>query len=168
MKKSVIRLLVIFLFQVSFLLSFQNNEFQVFFSPEDHCDKQLIAIINNAHKNIDIAIYSLTRENIVQAIVSANQRGVKVRVITDYQQALNKNSKDEYLIKNKVAIITDKHPGYMHNKFAVVDNKIVVTGSYNWTNNATNINDENMLVIYSESLSKIYTKRFEKIWKDNE
>jgi len=53
----------------------------------------------------------------------------------------------------------------MHHKFVVVDDKIVATGSFNWTASAERWNRENLLVINSTSLARRYTKEFDKIWK---
>jgi len=71
------------------------------------------------------------------------------------------------LLKNNILVITDKHAGFMHNKFAVIDRNIVITGSYNWSNNATNINDENMVVIRSEDLSNDFNQEFEELLQEN-
>lgn len=159
-----ILLVVLISFQ---LLSATTGNIKVYFSPEDHCDKQLINLINMAKQEINIAIYSLTKDDIAQAIVSANNRGVIIKVIVDYQQASGRNSKDEYLLSKKIQLIRDKHSGFMHNKFAVIDRKTVITGSYNWTNNATKINDENMVVVESPELAKAFNEEFEELWKEN-
>jgi len=53
----------------------------------------------------------------------------------------------------------------MHDKFMIVDKKIVSTGSYNWTTNATENNDENLLIITSAATAASYNKEFNRIWE---
>lgn len=52
----------------------------------------------------------------------------------------------------------------MHNKFAIIDDEIVMTGSFNWTTQAVKSNQENVIFIQNENLAKIYAEEFEKLW----
>jgi phosphatidylserine/phosphatidylglycerophosphate/cardiolipin synthase-like enzyme len=52
----------------------------------------------------------------------------------------------------------------MHDKIMIVDGKVVLTGSFNWSNNAENENNENLLIITSTSLATTYENEFQKIW----
>ena len=61
----------------------------------------------------------------------------------------------------------DSNPALMHNKVAIIDGWIVITGSYNWSLNAEEKNNENMIIIKSVELAKIYEKEFQKIWQES-
>lgn len=137
---------------------------QVYFSPEHSCDEVVIEYLKQAKDTVDIAIFSLTRDEIAEAIIETHKRGVKVRVIIDKQQAGLKNADDEKLEDAGIPLIRDTHSGFMHNKFAVIDKKIVLTGSYNWTDNATFRNDENLVVL--DDVGKIFSDKFEQLWTD--
>jgi phosphatidylserine/phosphatidylglycerophosphate/cardiolipin synthase-like enzyme len=52
----------------------------------------------------------------------------------------------------------------MHHKFMIIDGKIVVTGSYNWSYSAEEKNDENLVVILSPNTAKLYETEFNRIW----
>jgi competence ComEA-like helix-hairpin-helix protein len=54
----------------------------------------------------------------------------------------------------------------MHNKFAVIDNKMVITGSYNWTASAGERNNENLLVIDDKNIIKEYQNQFNILWNN--
>ncbi len=140
---------------------------EVYFSPKDHCDQKLIQQINSAKKSLDIAIYSLSKENIAAAVASANARGVRVRIVTDKQQAGGKYSKDEYLRAHGITVLEDTHAGLMHDKFAVIDDRIVITGSYNWTNGATYKNDENMVIIRTPEIVARFEQEFTRLLEEN-
>lgn len=146
------------------------KDIKVYFSPEDHCDEKVIALIDNAEQELHIAVFSFNRPNIAAAVIAAHTRGVSVKVIFDEGQLTGPGSQHNVLDTAGVLVKKDK-PDYttvsyseMHNKFAVIDKRIVITGSYNWTANATNNNDENLLVITSSSIAKEYNTAFDRIW----
>lgn len=60
----------------------------------------------------------------------------------------------------------DQDSGYMHHKFAIVDKKVLITGSMNWTTQAIQTNRENVLVVEDQALVNIFLAEFEKIWEN--
>lgn len=106
--------------------------------------------------------YSFTNEVIYRAVKVAQSRNIKVRIICDKQQAQIKNAKCEDLGGR-----IDKVSGLMHNKVIIRDNECVLTGSFNFTANAVSPNRENFIVVCSQEVSDIYTKEFNKLWKEN-
>lgn len=57
--------------------------------------------------------------------------------------------------------------GLLHDKFAIIDNRVVLTGSFNWTITADKKNAENLLVIRDRDLAQEYTKQFKHIWNQS-
>ena len=53
----------------------------------------------------------------------------------------------------------------LHHKFAVIDNKTVITGSFNWSPSAAHTNDETLLVIHSPQLAKHFTREMDRMWR---
>ncbi len=123
-------------------------------------DKELLSLINNAHKYIYFAIYEFTLSNVADALAQAKARGVDVRGIMD-----RKNSTTSYeapiiatLHSAGIPIETQTHPtGIMHIKALVTENAYA-SGSYNWTNSATNINDEVLEIGTDPALRNTYKK----------
>ncbi len=83
-------------------------------------------------------------------------------------------SKQHFLVGRGIEVKLDgshlsregKYPGIMHHKFSIIDGNVLITGSYNWTHSAENLNDENILIIKdAENIIKEYEKEFKKIWK---
>ncbi|MDR2500148.1 MAG: phospholipase D family protein [Treponema sp.] len=144
----------------------EMEDVQVYFSPQDDCAGKAAALIDAASKSVNIALYSFNLQPIADAAIAAHKRGVAVRVVCDADQAAANNSQAAYLEAAQIPVRRDKHPGYgsMHHKFAVIDGMIVITGSYNWTANASKNNDENMVVIRSSATAQAYTQEFERIW----
>ena len=134
---------------------------RVYFTPGNDCENNIIAEINQA-KKIDIAVYSITNQNIVNAIIDAKERGAKVRVITDRLQSAGKYSLAEELESAGIPVITNIKHKIMHNKFAIFDGKRIESGSYNWTDSATKSNAENCMFFDQEN--KAFTKQFDYLW----
>lgn len=74
-------------------------------------------------------------------------------------------SKADYLMRKGIRLKFERGLGLMHNKFCVVDEKVILTGSFNWTVYADLRNDENLAIIKSRQLAKVYKDKFEKLWK---
>lgn len=136
---------------------------EVYFCPEDSCAQKLINEINSAKDSIDVAIYSFTNNDISDALILAHQRGVNVRVVFDYFQSINEYSGDERLIDSGILIARKKGSGSMHNKFIIIDEEKVLTGSFNYSKNADEKNDENLFLIKDERIAKKYLDEFEEI-----
>jgi len=103
----------------------------VYFSLVDNPEGAIIEELNKAKESIDIAMYYFTDRELANAVIDAYNRGVKVRVYLDKDQKEAKYSKSRYLAKYGIAIRYSSNPYIMHHKFCVVDNEVVITGSYN-------------------------------------
>ncbi|MFA6379466.1 MAG: phospholipase D family protein [Candidatus Omnitrophota bacterium] len=161
LRKKISCVLVVFFFASS--IAWAQNV-QVFFSPQGGCTRAAIAHIAEARQTLNIAMYSLTSDDIVQEIVRVKNKGVKTRVICDKTQKGQKSSQIGFLKSQGVAVRIYQGPGLMHNKFAVIDQKVLITGSFNWTQNAEEDNAENLLVLSDKKLIASYTKEFEHLW----
>jgi len=129
--------------------------------PEFDCAKAIIDLFDQAKSTIHVAIYSLTEPNIVDAMIRANSRGVKVEIVADETES--KSVTQARMIKKltqsgvnvRVAI---RQKSLMHNKVAIFDNQTICTGSFNWTVNAEKNNNENLLIVDGQDLANDYEK----------
>ena len=145
------------------------SEIKILFSPKGGIAEEIIRQIDNAQEYIDIAIYSFTYESIAGAIVRAKRRGVKIRILMDKGQSKGKYSKYKFLLDNDIETIQDRRSGYMHNKIAIIDGRILFTGSYNWSESAEERNQENFLeFIDEEEIIKVYQERLDYLWEFNQ
>lgn len=144
-----------------------NAEPRVYFSPKGGCQEAVITEINKARETIDIAMYSFTSREIAQALIKAKKRDVKVRIAMDNDQIKDHTSKSRYLISKGITVKFHMGPGLLHDKFAVIDDKTVITGSFNWTNAADKKNAENLLILNDKSLAQKYKNQFKIIWSQS-
>lgn len=143
------------------------NTIEPYFCPEDSCATNLVSKINSANKSVYISIYSFTLKEITDSLIAAKQRGVEVKVIFDYDQSKSEYSVDEVLSDAGIEVRRRDGSGYMHNKFCVIDENIVATGSFNYSNNADTKNDENLVIIYSAELAAKFLNEFNEIWEQS-
>ena len=136
----------------------------VYFSPNGGCQQAVIAEIHKATQTIDIAMYYLRSRDIAQALVKAKEKNVKLRIVLDQSQEIEAASKSSYLIKHGFQVRYHLGFGLMHNKFAIIDGRSLITGSFNWTLTAEERNEENLLVIDDEPTIEQYKERFEYLW----
>jgi phosphatidylserine/phosphatidylglycerophosphate/cardiolipin synthase-like enzyme len=131
-------------------------------------DQQLISVINSSKSTLDIAIYSLTKKTIVDAIIAAKNRGINVEIITDNVESQSKAEKVELAVLkgDNIPIKINTHSGLMHLKMTVTDDT-VTTGSYNYTEEATKDNDEVLVIIKDSATAKEWKTEFENMWNDD-
>jgi phosphatidylserine/phosphatidylglycerophosphate/cardiolipin synthase-like enzyme len=144
-------------------------ELSYYFSRADqHPDQTLIGIINSTDSTLDIAIYSMTKPDMVNAIAAAKKRGAAVRIITDRQEAGSKAQKKELAIlkKDGISIKVNSHKGLMHLKVTIADDSTATTGSYNYTDEATYDNDEVLVVIRDPGVARGWESEFRQMWGD--
>jgi len=120
---------------------------EVYFSLYDNPQKAIIKNINQAVAFINIAMYVFTDKEIALPLIDAQKRGVKVRVYLDKSQIESSYSVSRFLVQKGIKVRISTNNYIMHNKFAIIDNRLLLTGSYNWTFSANNRNDENLMVI---------------------
>ena len=165
-----------------FNLSFTNPKKNYY--PQNSCEsdncKALLKLIRTSEKNIDFAIYGLQEQDaILNALISAQKRGVKIRGIVDKDE-LNFYKDSHLLFKYFEDVKNDKYlpiakqeqddkftrakQALMHDKFFVVDNKYVWTGSTNVSAACMTFNANTAVTIKSSEVADIYTREFEQMY----
>lgn len=142
----------------------QPNSIQAYFCPQNKCSEKLIAQFSTAKKSIHGAIYSFTLDSIGDSLVAAKNRGIEVKIIMEKQQ-LSRYSELKKLQEAGIEVRIDSNPNFMHDKFSIIDGKIVTTGSFNWTQNADKENNENLVIINSPELATQFDSEFGQIFE---
>jgi phosphatidylserine/phosphatidylglycerophosphate/cardiolipin synthase-like enzyme len=148
----------------------------VYFAPstEELLSKAIIRQIEGASVEIRIALYQVTHDDIVEALVKVCEtKQVRVILDKDHFEDSKKYSADavKALQESEVNLRWATFPDdeefkpRFHHKFAVFDEHTAITGSYNWTWTGETKNYENMLVINDRHIAKQFGDEFEKLWK---
>jgi phosphatidylserine/phosphatidylglycerophosphate/cardiolipin synthase-like enzyme len=150
----------------SLRLTLRDNRYaqtRVFYSQTSQSDEEVVKTIQSADKFVYFAIYTLTRQNIADALVAAKLRGLDVEGVMDFNQSIISQEKplvkelQKYNIKIKIPF---KESGLMHIKLLVTD-KAYASGSFNWTTSAAKYNDEVLEIGSVEGIREQYLK----IWR---
>ena len=142
--------------------STQKKPIPVCFSPEGHCTNHIITAIEDAKASIFVMSYAFTSLPSAQALVEAFERGVEVKVLIDKSQLNGKYSQLSFLSQKNIPLFIDPAIGIAHNKTMIIDEKFVLTGSFNWTEAAESRNAENILFIEDPSLAQTYKENWDK------
>jgi phosphatidylserine/phosphatidylglycerophosphate/cardiolipin synthase-like enzyme len=147
--------------------SFYHNEMLVenLFCPEDGCEDKVVALITEAEMNVDAMLFSFTSEAIADALLLNTK--VRARVLFDASQAGSRYSQFSRLEEFEMDVHKEKSKGKLHHKVFIIDNRTVVTGSYNPTGSGDYRNDENILILHDEKVAKQFAEEFNRLWELN-
>jgi phosphatidylserine/phosphatidylglycerophosphate/cardiolipin synthase-like enzyme len=145
----------------------EPSGWQVCFTPGQDCTGLIVTQIGEARSSIRVQAYSFTSVPILSALKRAHGRGIDVRVIVDKTSAGKQRSGPSYtaasyLTNAGIPVWVDTTVSIAHNKVIVIDGKIVITGSFNFTSAAQKRNAENLLVIRDEDLAQLYGENWGK------
>ena len=141
---------------------------KIYFSPGTDCLNAIIRTLKNAKRSARICVFTISDNRIVDAIKEMQLNGVNIKIISDNDKRFDVGSDIEYIAKLGIDVKLDTTHAHMHHKFAVIDDTITITGSYNWTRSAETKNYENILVTDSKDVAKAYLKEFNKLWEITE
>lgn len=135
----------------------------VCFSPNGNCGATVAYWISRANSTIHIEIYDFTLNQISDALVNASRANprLSIEIVWDDSMAHGKGSEYNVLLGAGISIHLDKRSGVMHDKVAIIDDHIVLTGSFNWSNEANQVNRENLIVIDSTAIAALYEADFQ-------
>lgn len=143
----------------------------------------ILPLLNNATESVIVCMAWLTDPDLMSMLIKKLEEGLRVEICL-LEHKSNRKSNNVYKTKikeledywadlqtfqkaNGRLNIVPPNLGFIHHKFAVIDNTITITGSYNWSKNAAN-NRENIVVIESSSIAKQFTSEFEEITSINQ
>lgn len=140
---------------------------EIAFSPRQGATELVIETIESAKKTIEVAAYSFTSEPIAKALLKAQKRGVKVRIILDKSQRTTNYSSYNFFINHNIDARINNQYAIMHNKFMIIDGVKLQLGSFNYTKAAEEKNAENVLVISLPYIVENYSLQWNKLWKES-
>lgn len=142
-----------------------TESMSVCFTPPIGCGSLIAREVQVAQKSIYLQAYSLTSYAIINQLIAASKRGVKVRAILDNVNFSESKSVVDDLRKAGVEVTRDKVLGIAHNKVMIIDGYKVITGSFNFTEAADKRNAENVLLIQDRKVAAEYLANWMKRWE---
>lgn len=153
--------------------SAQTGNVEVFFNDpgtreangyESRGDDILVHMIDQARTSLDLAVMGFTRAEVINAVVRAHERGVHVRHVGDARHLLGGTWGYEELEDAGIPTISGNMYSIMHNKFFVIDDRFVITGTGNITPTGFTRNDNNWVLIDDPRVAADFSVEFEQLW----
>ena len=140
----------------------------VYYSPHGSATAAIIRHLDTADRTIFIAMYGLSHPDLIDALVAAKTRGVDVAIKTDKLQSAGQAQSAAIARLEEVGITVEvsMQSRLLHDKFAVIDERSVITGSFNWTQSAENRNRENLVILDCPDVAQSFIAEWELIFPD--
>lgn len=136
----------------------------VAFTPPSGGGQVIVKAIDDSREEVLVQAYGFTHNAIAQALLRAQQRGVKVQVLLDRKSSQTNQYVIDLFAQAALPVKFDGAHAIAHNKVMVIDGTVVVTGSYNFTNSADTRNAENILVLRGAELARHYRENWRNHW----
>jgi phosphatidylserine/phosphatidylglycerophosphate/cardiolipin synthase-like enzyme len=154
-------LTLLYLLRSAYHALFTPPSVEAHFSPKGGCTEAIVREIQHARHEILVLAYSFTSKPIAQALVDAKLRGVHVDVVLDHSNEHEVYTDMHFFLEQGLTPVIDPHHAIAHNKVMVIDNRTLLTGSFNFTHQAENENAENLMVIKGHpELVRMYKENF--------
>jgi phosphatidylserine/phosphatidylglycerophosphate/cardiolipin synthase-like enzyme len=137
---------------------------EVLFSPDSDVERRLDTLLGEAKEEIDLLVFNFTSDLLAETLLERADAGVVVRGVFERTQAENTGGEYDALLAAGADVRLDSNPDDMHHKVMIIDHRIVVTGSYNFSRAARDENDENLLIILSPALAQEYLIEFSRLF----
>lgn len=136
---------------------------EAYFSPGLDCQQNIIKQIRKAQKDIKLCIFTISDDEIFKELILKHEKGIKITLISDNDKMDDMGSDVQKLIDAGIETYVDRTSNHMHHKFAIFDEKFLLTGSYNWTRSAYKYNHENIVIQEDTYLVSRFVEEFEKM-----
>lgn len=137
----------------------------IYFTPPIGGASGIVKQIDASKKSIKVMAYGFTSINLAEALVRAKKRGVDVALIQDEKSSQNNREALQKLLDAAIEMRSDGKHAIQHNKVMVIDQDVVITGSYNFTNSAETRNAENIMIVKSEYAARRYLDNWNNHWE---
>lgn len=135
----------------------------LYFSPRGGTQEAVLEELKKAQKSIKFMTFSLTDKNAQDVILEKKKLGLKIEGVFDDCMARNSYSLYKPFRQNGIYSLRDGNQALLHHKVIIIDDETVITGSFNYSKNAEQTNNENTLVIKSPKMARFYNQEYGRI-----
>ncbi|MBI3973140.1 MAG: phospholipase [Chloroflexi bacterium] len=140
-----------------------DAQIETYFAPAIDPSPRLVELVGDARFTIDFLAFSFTHDAIGKAVVDQAKAGAKVRGVFETTGSETRFSEYGRMKQSGLEVYQDGNPYVMHHKVLVVDGRTTVFGSYNFSDNASQSNDENVLVVHSPEFARAFLAEVERV-----
>lgn len=141
-----------------------DTPIRIYFSPEDGIAAYILTELQQAKQSIRFMAFSYTADPIAEAMITQAQAGMLVQGVFERQNAGGTGAAFEELQSGGVDVLEDGSCYILHHKTIIIDDRIVITGSYNFTSSAERSNDESLVIITDPEIASAYRAEFDRTY----
>ncbi len=147
------------------VVTVNGSRIVVVFNPEDPAlENAIVPLVQSANQSIRFLAFSFTDYPLADAMSQRFKAGVDVAGVFEKVGSETEAAELRTLMCRSVPVKQDGNRGFLHHKVIVVDEQIVITGSLNFSTNAEENNDENVIIIDNPEIARLYLQEFERVW----
>jgi phosphatidylserine/phosphatidylglycerophosphate/cardiolipin synthase-like enzyme len=148
------------------VVNIDDTRIEVYFSPDDGVANPILEMLRNAEESIHFLAFSFTTDEFGEAIRMQAGNGLTVAGVMEEEQVKSNIGTEYDLFKQaSLDVLVDGNEGQMHHKTMIIDERVVITGSYNFSRSAETRNDENLIIIYNEQIADFYMQEFQRVYQ---
>jgi phosphatidylserine/phosphatidylglycerophosphate/cardiolipin synthase-like enzyme len=146
-------------------LTIGGTQIETIFSPDDGAADRIVELIQNADESVHFMAFSFTSDDIAAAMIARHHAGVTVSgVFEEGQYYSNTGTEFDRLVDAGLDVRLDGNDRNMHHKIIIIDEAIVITGSYNFSRSAEVRNDENVVIVQNTAFAAEYLREFDRVF----
>lgn len=134
-----------------------------YFAPQDKVADRVVETVKAAKESVYFMAFSFTHEEIGDAIIAQARAGLKVGGVFETTGSNTPASEFNKMKTAGLEVWTDGNPYLLHHKVIIVDERTVVLGSFNFSQNANKDNDENTLIVEDAAMAKAFKAEYERV-----
>jgi phosphatidylserine/phosphatidylglycerophosphate/cardiolipin synthase-like enzyme len=143
----------------------EGTPIRVVFTPEDGALEQaIVPLVASAQFEVRFLAFSFTDFPLAEAMIQRAQAGASVSGVYEKVGSDTDAAEFDTLFCAGIPVRRDGNPSFMHNKIIIVDQRYVITGSLNYSTNAEESNDENVIILDNPQIAALYVQEFDRIW----
>jgi phosphatidylserine/phosphatidylglycerophosphate/cardiolipin synthase-like enzyme len=148
-------------------LSIDGIAVENYFSPDDNVGLRILELLQQADSSVYFMAYSFTTDDFGETLVEKAQNGLAVAgVMEESQVKSNQGTEYDRFKEAGLAVYMDGNISNMHHKVFIIDESIVIFGSYNFSASAENKNDENVIIIFDREFAAQFLTEFQRVYAE--
>lgn len=140
---------------------------EVYFGPSENLEDRVVELIESATTEIVFNAYAITSHKVLTALMDAYvNRKLFIAGLLDPKPAVSRYTTPQYFQVNGLPFAYPRITNaYNNNSYIVIDRRVVLTGSYQFTQTRTP-NEENFIIIYEPAVAIKYYNHFVTVFED--
>jgi phosphatidylserine/phosphatidylglycerophosphate/cardiolipin synthase-like enzyme len=148
--------------------SIEGTQVETYYSPDDGVADRIFALLTEAEESIYFLAFSFTADELGQIIRTQAENNLDIAGVMEEEQVKsNIGTEYDFFKQAGLNVFVDGNEGQMHHKTMIIDERIVITGSYNFSRSAEIRNDENIIVIYNRPIAEFFMSEFQRVYQQS-